>query len=357
MAGRSPTTACRRDESRARIRPLLRRCPDGSRRPRRAGRRRRGSAPLRADAPPPVVDPRRRGRAPRLGRARGGARPRHRHRGRGRAGDRCRPPPGDRAAGRADVRDRRARRRPPPAAARPQEPREHRPLAADRAADRAGRRGGRGDGRGRLGPGGPARLDPRRRRRPRRVRRVPPPRRRRPRALRGDPRGARPPRIHVDEPPRRDRARRRHAPHHRPLPGDRRRHRVRPLDPADDRGIRHRCLRAGARGERRGRVRAPARPVRPRARRRTADPDGGCAPHRDGVPLDAAHGDPRVAGPHGLGVVGLGRRFVEPDAIALVLVHIVLAGLVFVAVRWRMERRQPELRAPRGARVQETDLR
>ncbi len=49
--------------------------------------------------------------------------------------------------------------------------------------------------------------------------------------------------------------------------------------------------------------------------------------------------------------------FVEPDAIALVLVHIVLAGLVFVAVRWRMERRQPELRAPRGARVQETDLR
>ncbi len=49
--------------------------------------------------------------------------------------------------------------------------------------------------------------------------------------------------------------------------------------------------------------------------------------------------------------------FVEPDAIALVLVHIVLAGLVFVAVRWRMERRQPEPRAPRGARVQETDLR
>ncbi|MFH6680599.1 CPBP family glutamic-type intramembrane protease [Clavibacter michiganensis] len=49
--------------------------------------------------------------------------------------------------------------------------------------------------------------------------------------------------------------------------------------------------------------------------------------------------------------------FVEPDAIALVLVHIVLAGLVFVAVRWRLERRQPELRAPRGARVQETDLR
>ncbi len=49
--------------------------------------------------------------------------------------------------------------------------------------------------------------------------------------------------------------------------------------------------------------------------------------------------------------------FGEPDAIALVLVHIVLAGLVFVAVRWRMQRRQPELRAPRGARVQETDLR
>ncbi|WP_316296470.1 CPBP family glutamic-type intramembrane protease [Clavibacter michiganensis] len=49
--------------------------------------------------------------------------------------------------------------------------------------------------------------------------------------------------------------------------------------------------------------------------------------------------------------------FVEPDAIALVLVHIVLAGLVFVAVRWRLERRQPELRAPRGARVQKTDLR
>ncbi len=49
--------------------------------------------------------------------------------------------------------------------------------------------------------------------------------------------------------------------------------------------------------------------------------------------------------------------FVEPDAIALVLVHIVLAGLVFVAVRWRLERRQPVLRAPRGARVQETDLR
>ncbi|RII96707.1 CPBP family intramembrane metalloprotease [Clavibacter michiganensis] len=49
--------------------------------------------------------------------------------------------------------------------------------------------------------------------------------------------------------------------------------------------------------------------------------------------------------------------FVEPDAIALVLVHIVLAGLVFVAVRKRMERRQPELRPTRGARVQETDLR
>jgi hypothetical protein len=49
--------------------------------------------------------------------------------------------------------------------------------------------------------------------------------------------------------------------------------------------------------------------------------------------------------------------FVEPDAIALVLVHIVLAGLVFVAVRKRMERRSPELRIPRGARVQETDLR
>jgi hypothetical protein len=49
--------------------------------------------------------------------------------------------------------------------------------------------------------------------------------------------------------------------------------------------------------------------------------------------------------------------FVEPDAIALVLVHIVLAGLVFVAVRKRMERRRPELRPARGARVQETDLR
>jgi hypothetical protein len=49
--------------------------------------------------------------------------------------------------------------------------------------------------------------------------------------------------------------------------------------------------------------------------------------------------------------------FVEPDAIALVLVHIVLAGLVFVAVRKRMERRQSELRPARGARVQETDLR
>ncbi|MBM7387688.1 hypothetical protein JOE37_000682 [Clavibacter michiganensis] len=49
--------------------------------------------------------------------------------------------------------------------------------------------------------------------------------------------------------------------------------------------------------------------------------------------------------------------FVEPDAIALVLVHIVLAGLVFVAVRKRMERRQTELRPAHGARVQETDLR
>lgn len=48
---------------------------------------------------------------------------------------------------------------------------------------------------------------------------------------------------------------------------------------------------------------------------------------------------------------------VEPDAIALVLVHIVLAGLVFVAVRRRMERRRPELRPTRGGRVQETDLR
>jgi len=58
--------------------------------------------------------------------------------------------------------------------------------------------------------------------------------------------------------------------------------------------------------------------------------------------------------------------FVEPDAIALVLVHIVLAGIVFVAVRWRRERRAPGLRAvravragraARGGRVQETDLR
>ncbi|OUE09823.1 hypothetical protein CMsap09_12825 [Clavibacter michiganensis] len=49
--------------------------------------------------------------------------------------------------------------------------------------------------------------------------------------------------------------------------------------------------------------------------------------------------------------------FVEPDAIALVLVHIVLAGIVFVGVRWRSERRAPELRAVRGGRVQETDLR
>ncbi|MBM7411499.1 hypothetical protein JOE38_001322 [Clavibacter michiganensis] len=49
--------------------------------------------------------------------------------------------------------------------------------------------------------------------------------------------------------------------------------------------------------------------------------------------------------------------FVEPDAIALVLVHIVSAGIVFVAVRWWRERRAPELRAARGARVQETDLR
>lgn len=49
--------------------------------------------------------------------------------------------------------------------------------------------------------------------------------------------------------------------------------------------------------------------------------------------------------------------FVEPDAIALVLVHIVLAGIVFVAVRKRMERRRPELRTASGARVQKPDLR
>ncbi|WP_086516513.1 CPBP family glutamic-type intramembrane protease [Clavibacter michiganensis] len=49
--------------------------------------------------------------------------------------------------------------------------------------------------------------------------------------------------------------------------------------------------------------------------------------------------------------------FVEPDAIALVLVHIVLAGIVFVAVRWWRERRAPQLRAARGGRVQKPDLR
>jgi len=49
--------------------------------------------------------------------------------------------------------------------------------------------------------------------------------------------------------------------------------------------------------------------------------------------------------------------FVEPDAIALVLAHIVLAGIVFVAVRWRRERQAPTLRAARGGRVQEPDLR
>ncbi|CAQ02581.1 CPBP family intramembrane glutamic endopeptidase [Clavibacter sepedonicus] len=49
--------------------------------------------------------------------------------------------------------------------------------------------------------------------------------------------------------------------------------------------------------------------------------------------------------------------FVEPDAIVLVLVHIVLGGAVFVAVRKAWEWRTPELRVPRGARVQETDLR
>ncbi|WP_228495043.1 type II CAAX prenyl endopeptidase Rce1 family protein [Clavibacter sp. VKM Ac-2873] len=59
--------------------------------------------------------------------------------------------------------------------------------------------------------------------------------------------------------------------------------------------------------------------------------------------------------------------FVEPDAIALVLVHSVLAGVVFVAVRTRLERRAPELRSPglrspgrrpaRGGRAQDPDLR
>jgi len=49
--------------------------------------------------------------------------------------------------------------------------------------------------------------------------------------------------------------------------------------------------------------------------------------------------------------------FVEPDAIALVLVHSVLAGVVFVAVRTAGEWRTPGLRTARGARVQETDLR
>ncbi|WP_445337263.1 CPBP family glutamic-type intramembrane protease [Clavibacter sp. CFBP 8614] len=49
--------------------------------------------------------------------------------------------------------------------------------------------------------------------------------------------------------------------------------------------------------------------------------------------------------------------FAEPDAIALVLVHIVLAGIVFVAVRWGMERRAPERRAVRGGGAQDPDLR
>ncbi|QKO03373.1 hypothetical protein [Clavibacter nebraskensis] len=49
--------------------------------------------------------------------------------------------------------------------------------------------------------------------------------------------------------------------------------------------------------------------------------------------------------------------FVEPGPIALVLVHLALAGVVFVGVRWRREWRSPELRIPRGARVQKTDLR
>jgi hypothetical protein len=61
--------------------------------------------------------------------------------------------------------------------------------------------------------------------------------------------------------------------------------------------------------------------------------------------------------PMGWASSGWDVAFVEPDAIALVLVHIVLAGIVFVAVRKRMERRQPELRPARGGRVQETDLR
>jgi hypothetical protein len=74
-----------------------------------------------------------------------------------------------------------------------------------------------------------------------------------------------------------------------------------------------------------------------------------------------------LLGGTGWGSSGWDVAFVEPDAIALVLVHSMLAGLVFVAVRKRMERRQPELRQPelrqpelrpaRGGRVQETDLR
>ncbi|MFC3295180.1 CPBP family glutamic-type intramembrane protease [Clavibacter michiganensis] len=61
--------------------------------------------------------------------------------------------------------------------------------------------------------------------------------------------------------------------------------------------------------------------------------------------------------PMGWAPSGWDVAFVEPDAIALVLVHIVLAGLVFVAVRRRMERWRPEQRPTRGARVQDPDLR
>ncbi|WP_086514579.1 CPBP family glutamic-type intramembrane protease [Clavibacter michiganensis] len=64
-----------------------------------------------------------------------------------------------------------------------------------------------------------------------------------------------------------------------------------------------------------------------------------------------------LLGGTGWGSSGWDVAFVEPDAIALVLGHIVLAGLVFVAVRKRMERRQPGLRPARGARVQDPDLR
>ncbi|MFT2708435.1 CPBP family intramembrane glutamate endopeptidase [Clavibacter zhangzhiyongii] len=64
-----------------------------------------------------------------------------------------------------------------------------------------------------------------------------------------------------------------------------------------------------------------------------------------------------VLGGPGWASSGWDVAFVEPDAIVLVLVHIVLAGLAFVAIRVALQVRDRRPRAAPGSRVQDPDLR